>query len=942
MNADTHHRDDPYLSSQTDTPNESDSSKYTGVVIIHGIGDEKRNETLEEALNVLMYWFNHVAGLALRPDGPGRVWLRTALTISNDPDASCSRATIELLPPAALGAATGHPEPLRIEMREVWWAQTFGLPSVGSALRWARVQFWDEWLRVLLPIGRHAGPARAAVRAPSREFPQAVTYRPAAAPKSDQQPSLPTQPTNSSVSTTAPQASRGRRWALQAALRVYGFVQYFWKSLQWILLAPLVYLLLALVTLTKLLAIIPFVQTAVIKGLSAQVDNVSLHWIAPMQVYLLDYARSSTIRQLFEREVAAFLKDDRCERVVVLAHSMGCVIAYEGLTTLLTTQQAQHSAKPITFLTLGQALRRMWLLTGTDMHRLRIALPRTVRWINFWARYDPVSAGPLNASALPRIVEWLDPDVVNPYDEICTKLDECENVDVVNDDSLFSDHTSYWHNLDQVVGPIAHELVSGHPALESLTAARQASPDGILVRRWNVAWRAMLALAGGAGAAALLLFVNASTSLQLGANIQRFLGALDLGSLVTDVLGPPGSYLKELLTNLAQTLHITQKNGSTSAPPNLVVDSILAIAATLALLMLVRFLITWFVTEPSPLTWRARAGARHGTWSIYALTFLLLVLEIAASATGNLSLQIGEIIAVALVLMLAWLLALSDARYRQRWGWFVVILLALPALFVSTFVNTSSVAIAVSWFGGWAVAYPIVMALTLAVLVHAVRRKRWLWLLVMLLTLPLAALLAAFFSPIAPALVYGLLVGPNSLRAELTGDRRTGLLALLAVGVILLTIDYAVATSLPLGDTSAVAGITGLGAVSGITVVAGWIAGMVHVVRYRRWVWLVAVLFISAIGWRISVTFFVSTMNAACAQTSGCTLTQGFLQGAVVQLAFGLAPGLLGGILSYALVAGPPRAKKPRATTQQRAPQPVLMGVRQVQSAQHSVRLEAP
>lgn len=934
MNADTHHRDDPYLSSQTDTPNESDSSKYTGVVIIHGIGDEKRNETLEEALNTLMYWFNHVAGLALRPDGPGRVWLRTALTISNDPDAPCSRATIELLPPAASGAATGHPEPLRIEMREVWWAQTFGLPSVGSALRWARVQFWDEWLRVLLPIGRHAGPARAAVRTPSREFPQAVTYRPAAAPKSDQQLSLPAQPTNSSVSITAPQASRGRRWALQAALRVYGFVQYFWKSLQWILLAPLVYLLLALITLTKLLAIIPFVQTAVIKGLSAQVDNVSLHWIAPMQVYLLDYARSSTIRQLFEREVAAFLKDDRCERVVVLAHSMGCVVAYEGLTTLLTTQQAQHNNhKPITFLTLGQALRRMWLLTGTDVHRLRIALPRTVRWINFWARYDPVSAGPLNASALPRIVEWLDPDAVNPYDEICTKLDECENVDVVNDDSLFSDHTSYWHNLDQVVGPIAHELVAGHPALESLTAARQASPDGILVRRWNVAWRAMLALAGGIGAAALLLFVNASTSLQLGAKIQSFLGALDLGSLVTDVLGPLGSYLKELLTNLAQTLHITQKNGSMPAPLNPVIASILAIAAALALLALIRFLVTWFISEPSPLAWRARAGTRRGTWSIYALTFLVLSLVLAlvitAFATVNLSPLIGELIAAVLVLMLAWLLALLDARYRQRWGWFIVILLALPALLVSSFVNTLSVAIAVSLFGGWAVAYPIVMALTLAVIVDAVRRKRWLRLLVMLLTLPLAALWAALLSPVAPALAYGLLVGPNSLRTELTGDRRTGLLALLAVGVILLTIDYAVATSLPLGDTSAVAGITGLGAVSGITVVAGWIAGMVHVVRYRRWVWLVAVLFISAIGWRISVTFFVSIMNAACGLAAGCTLTQGFLQGAVEQLAFGLAPGLLGGILTYALVAGPPRAKKPRAATQQRASQPVLMGVRQ-------------
>src|SRR5262249_38746825 len=55
------------------------SGGYTGVLVIHGIGNERRNQTLQEAANALTYWFNHHAGLELRATGPGRVWLETAL-----------------------------------------------------------------------------------------------------------------------------------------------------------------------------------------------------------------------------------------------------------------------------------------------------------------------------------------------------------------------------------------------------------------------------------------------------------------------------------------------------------------------------------------------------------------------------------------------------------------------------------------------------------------------------------------------------------------------------------------------------------------------------------------------------------------------------------------------------------------------------------------------
>src|SRR5262249_21284006 len=99
----------------TGAPRSPVSDHYTGVIIIHGIGNEKRNATLEEASNALTYWFNHIAGLSLRPEGPGRVWLTTRLTDSENPDADASCATLELAPSSADTAVPGEDAPLRLE-----------------------------------------------------------------------------------------------------------------------------------------------------------------------------------------------------------------------------------------------------------------------------------------------------------------------------------------------------------------------------------------------------------------------------------------------------------------------------------------------------------------------------------------------------------------------------------------------------------------------------------------------------------------------------------------------------------------------------------------------------------------------------------------------------------------------------------------------------------
>jgi hypothetical protein len=128
---------------------EANGKQYTGVVIVHGIGDVKRNATLQEALNALTYWYNKVGGLRLEPTGAGRVWLSTRLTDSLNPDDKASRATMELVAPDSEATALAGDGAVRLRFREVWWAESFGQPGVGAAIRWAHVQFQDQMSHIL-------------------------------------------------------------------------------------------------------------------------------------------------------------------------------------------------------------------------------------------------------------------------------------------------------------------------------------------------------------------------------------------------------------------------------------------------------------------------------------------------------------------------------------------------------------------------------------------------------------------------------------------------------------------------------------------------------------------------------------------------------------------------------------------------------------------------
>jgi len=97
---------------------------------------------------------------------------------------------------------------------------------------------------------------------------------------------------------------------------------------------------------------------------------------------------------------------------------------------------------------LGSKLKAFEFYSGPETHSKGDTLPRdyalpaSIRWIDFFARSDPVPNGPL----VPRV------------DRI--PLERFESYAVENRASFFFDHVSYWLNPEQVVSRLGDELLT--------------------------------------------------------------------------------------------------------------------------------------------------------------------------------------------------------------------------------------------------------------------------------------------------------------------------------------------------------------------------------------------------------------------------------------------------------------------------------------------------
>ena len=171
------------------------------------------------------------------------------------------------------------------------------------------------------------------------------------------------------------------------------------------------------------------------------VTNTLTGYLGDVTAYVDDAWGAAQIQKVFGRRLEALMEAAADQRFVI-AHSLGAVVAHEGLLRAGRTAPAPEGG-PMRLIAVGAPLNWMQRIVEREsIDRLIGPLPGWVRLTYIAARHDPVALGDLDPS-----VAW----AVTPP----------ESLEVVNQQDIFSDHTTYWSNAEEVMAPILRIITDG-------------------------------------------------------------------------------------------------------------------------------------------------------------------------------------------------------------------------------------------------------------------------------------------------------------------------------------------------------------------------------------------------------------------------------------------------------------------------------------------------
>jgi hypothetical protein len=237
----------------------------------------------------------------------------------------------------------------------------------------------------------------------------------------------------------------------------------------------------------------------------AAADTFIVEWFGDLPVLLDDQAQAAAVRtRLLER--VAWLKDQGCSEVVLLAHSGGTIVSY---ATLLSYSAADLPVDKL--ITFGEAIQLGWRLEealkdwvpGNSVRGDLKARHHDLRWVDIWASYDPAPSGPLvrKPGAPLRRVQRLSQTIGDGRIEV-------ESRPVTNFMHLGLDHGGYWANDEGFLIPVIRHIddPSGDgqrsrffadPLDRTLRTERRRRRVALLFAwRWAAFGAAVLAVAG--------------------------------------------------------------------------------------------------------------------------------------------------------------------------------------------------------------------------------------------------------------------------------------------------------------------------------------------------------------------------------------------------------------------------------------------------------------
>jgi hypothetical protein len=247
--------------------------------------------------------------------------------------------------------------------------------------------------------------------------------------------------------------AQSRRWAWIDWLdQVWQF-----RVVRWLLASA------GILLTTAALAIYAPLRALPIKAIRDQAELAALNtwlvdWFGDIPVLLDDRVQGAMIRSRLETSIR-WLVDNGCDSVVIVAHSGGAMVSYATLLRL------RGSNLPVAKLvTLGEGLRLAWRILEVDgplpaghplVGDLGAAQP-DLRWVDFWASYDPAPAGPLApVDGCPMTVSPApDPPGGSPI--------KVESRPVTNLMNMALDHGGYWDNDEGFLVALLRHLDDPH------------------------------------------------------------------------------------------------------------------------------------------------------------------------------------------------------------------------------------------------------------------------------------------------------------------------------------------------------------------------------------------------------------------------------------------------------------------------------------------------
>jgi hypothetical protein len=362
-----------------DPPRRTAPERRIGVVFVHGVGEQTQSSTIREQGGPLLDWiwgWHNARGLPadqyLQPQ-----WAKLSYGAKLEGPA---RFSFHLPAYDDPGPPARHWAPATWVLAEGWWAARLEAPSMVTMLVWSIrilgrfwLGLWDEAVR----------------RTRDR-----VAHR------------------------TAGGAALGELWERIGNVLLVGAE------------VPIAILSYPLVVLLLIVAQIPidqlqkFILLTLIRPLL--VDRVGDFWI-----YLHDHPGAMHIRHGVEEAIDSLVDDERCDEIVVVAHSQGTVVAFDALTSA----RIAHVDRIHRFITVGAALNKAWTLEEGSKALNGVLPPTLKRWVDLWANYDPVPGGPLKH-----------------------RFPVVKSERLTNAINVLTDHDIYWSNPEEFLSRVAQEI----------------------------------------------------------------------------------------------------------------------------------------------------------------------------------------------------------------------------------------------------------------------------------------------------------------------------------------------------------------------------------------------------------------------------------------------------------------------------------------------------